>query len=470
MKKLAFITLLGSSILCPSEWNQVHASFGSASEHEVREKAVVEMVYESQVDRYVRQYLRSSEEATLALSERANKYFPMIEQKLDAAGLPVELKYLTLVESRLIPYARSRAGASGMWQLMVPTARYCGLTVDYWVDERLDPERSTDAAIFYLKDLYDQFDDWALVMAAYNAGPGRVRKAIRYSGSTEFERIAPFLPRETRQYVPRFLAAQEYFKAAEVRFAAPYLPNPDEWWTTTVRLTTATSLKNLAEQLKLNIQLLRRLNPAWKHDRLGDVKGKYSVRIPQRVLPIWWESQIADPDEGSLKETGSTEGESLIFSAAEIREVNVRLRATGSIRDLADDLSINPYRIAAWNQLSVDRDLPRGTAIKIFMPESHDCGERLSWLMHAEKQLPILPPKEIRVLTQEGPGIPEQGVVAPSFTRAGMPTGQPIDGGIPSAMREDVFSEILRRKEKVAIKFTAHSGVAVDASMFYPSI
>jgi membrane-bound lytic murein transglycosylase D len=470
MKKLAFITLLGSSILCSSELSEVNASSGSLPDHELREKSVVDMVYESQVERYVGQYLRSSEEATLALSERANKYFPMIEEKLDAAGLPLELKYLTLVESRLIPSARSRAGASGLWQLMVPTARYCGLTVDYWVDERLDPERSTDAAIFYLKDLYEQFDDWALVMAAYNAGPGRVRKAIRYSGSTEFERVAPFLPRETRQYVPRFLAAQQYFKAKEVRFAAPYLPNPDEWWTTTVRLTAATTLQRLAEQLKLNIQLLRGLNPAWKRDRLGNSNGKYTVRIPQRVLPLWCAVHEKEFEAARFEEVESIEGEALIFSSAKVQEVNVKLRAMGSLRLIAEDLSLNPYRIAAWNQLSIHQDLPRGTVIRLFIPESHDCEQRLSWLLHAEEQLPLLPPKEIRVLTEVEPDIPEQSVIAPFYAGADLPMGQPFGGGTPSAMSEDVFSEILRRKEKVAIQFSTPSGLASAWSRLYPSI
>ena len=137
---------------------------------------------------------------------RAGKYFPMVEEKLEKAGLPPQLAYLTMIESGYNPKAFSRARAAGMWQFIASTARSYGLRVDYWVDERRDPEKSTDAAIKHLKYLYKIFDDWSLVLAAYNSGEGRVGRAIRKQGVSDYLKLQ--LPRETRNYVPRLLAVQ----------------------------------------------------------------------------------------------------------------------------------------------------------------------------------------------------------------------------------------------------------------------
>src|SRR5216684_3759052 len=140
---------------------------------------------------------------------RSAKYKPLIDRVLDDYKLPRGLAYLPVIESAYMPTLTSRAGAYGIWQFMPETAREYGLRVDWWVDERADPERSTRAAAAYLKDLYAHFQDWPLALAAYNAGPGRIRRALDETGSTSFWSLMEMsaIPRETRGYVPTFYAA-----------------------------------------------------------------------------------------------------------------------------------------------------------------------------------------------------------------------------------------------------------------------
>lgn len=132
-------------------------------------------------------------------------YFPLFEQEMDNANIPLEMKYLSIVESALNPRARSRVGATGLWQFMYPTGKMYGLDVSSYVDERSDPIRSTKAAAKYLSRLYAMFNDWDLALAAYNSGPGNVTKAIRRSGGKQnYWNLRPHLPRETAGYVPAF--------------------------------------------------------------------------------------------------------------------------------------------------------------------------------------------------------------------------------------------------------------------------
>jgi len=141
------------------------------------------------------------------LMKRMNRYFPMIERRLKAHGLPDFLKYIPVAESRLSLHVVSPQGAAGLWQMMPNTARSYGLEVSDNQDERLDPERATDAALRFLKDLHEEFDDWALALAAYNCGSGRVRRAIRQADSRAYEDIRAILSKQTRRYIPSLVAA-----------------------------------------------------------------------------------------------------------------------------------------------------------------------------------------------------------------------------------------------------------------------
>lgn len=211
----------------------------------------------------------------LGLSEY---YFPLFEQELDARQMPLELKYLPIIESALNPRAYSRAGASGLWQFMYYTGKQYGLTIDSYVDERRDPYKSTVAAINFLDDLYAIYKDWFLVIAAYNCGPGNVNKAIRRSGGhRDFWKIYYHLPRETRGYVPAFIAATYTFKYAKEHnlYAKPHaLPNV----TDTISISKALHFKQIAEMLDVKVDYLRTLNPQYRKDLIPQ-GSDYALRL-----------------------------------------------------------------------------------------------------------------------------------------------------------------------------------------------
>jgi membrane-bound lytic murein transglycosylase D len=245
--------------------------------------SVVELTYNGIVKRFIEVYTmkrRDKVEEMLTLKEY---YFPMFEEVFDKYDLPLELKYLSIIESALNPNAVSRAGATGLWQFMYGTGRLYKLNINSFVDERRDPLAETYAAAKFLKDLYSIYNDWGLVIAAYNCGPGNVNKAIRRSGGKRnYWDIYYFLPRETRGYVPAFIAAMyvmNYHKDHNL-FArsSVIVPPPAD----TIMVNKNIHLQQVADVLNLPLQQLRDLNPQYRHDI---IPGKYSacaLRLPEK--------------------------------------------------------------------------------------------------------------------------------------------------------------------------------------------
>ena len=207
-------------------------------------------------------------------------YMPVFQETLNRYDLPEELKAMAIIESALNPLAVSRAGAKGMWQFMYSTAKMYGLHIDSFVDERLDPIKSTDAAARYLKDAYNIFGDWNLAIASYNCGAGNVNRAIRRSGgSRAFWDIWPYLPRETRGYVPAFvgaLYAMNYYKEHGMRPAAVEIPAHVD----TFRINKMLHLKQVTELVGVPLEELKNLNPQYKHDIVPGNEREYILRIP----------------------------------------------------------------------------------------------------------------------------------------------------------------------------------------------
>jgi membrane-bound lytic murein transglycosylase D len=196
--------------------------------------------------------------------ERSGPYLPMIRARFEAAGLPPEISYLPLIESAFSVKAYSRARAHGMWQFISSTGRHYGLEVGSLVDERRDPVRSTEAAVSFLTDLYAEFDDWYLALAAYNSGAGNVRRAIRRSGSRDFWTLKRYLPRETRNYVPAFIASVIIAKEP-AKWGFP-VPVEQPWSYDRVEVPDALDLQFLADRSDLSVDELRVLNPAIRRD------------------------------------------------------------------------------------------------------------------------------------------------------------------------------------------------------------
>ena len=208
---------------------------------------------------------------------RAGTYLPMIRSQFSAAGLPVDLGYLPLIESAFSIKAYSRARAHGMWQFISSTGRSYGLEVGSLVDERRDPELSTAAAVAYLGDLYEEFSDWNLALAAYNSGSGNVRRAIRRSGSRDFWVLLRYLPRETRNYVPAFIASVIIAKNPQ-KFG--FLPPVDQPWNfDSIDVPDALDLQFMASKSGIPLEELRELNPAIRRD-LTPARGTTVLRLP----------------------------------------------------------------------------------------------------------------------------------------------------------------------------------------------
>ncbi len=213
--------------------------------------------------------------------QRSGAYLPMIRTKFAGAGLPEDLSYLPLIESAFSVRAYSRARAHGMWQFISSTGRHYGLEIGSLIDERRDPVRSTEAAVAYLSDLYESFDDWYLALAAYNSGAGNVRRAIRRSGSRDFWKLLRYLPRETRNYVPAFIASVIVAKRPE-RYGFP--PTREEpWLYDSIDVPEALDFQFLASESGIPLAVLRELNPAIRRD-LTPARGITTLRLPLGTL------------------------------------------------------------------------------------------------------------------------------------------------------------------------------------------
>lgn len=240
----------------------------------------MQMPYNSIVKGYIEMYAKRRTQVGHMLALGKNYYFSIFEQMLERYHVPLELKYLPIIESALNARAVSPAGAAGLWQFMVPTGRIYDLEVNSLVDERRDPRKSSEAAARYLSDLYKLYDDWHLVIAAYNCGPGNVAKAIRYAGGKrDYWAIYPYLPRETRGYVPIFIAANyimNYYQEHDICPSTSVYNYP----TDTIMIMDRVHFTQIAEKIDVSVEELKFLNPQYRRDIVpGNIKP-YPLVLP----------------------------------------------------------------------------------------------------------------------------------------------------------------------------------------------
>lgn len=260
-----------------------------------RMPTVMEMPYNSVVQTFIDRYAGRLRRSVSLMLGAANFYMPIFEEALEAYQLPLELKYLPIIESALNPKAVSRVGATGLWQFMLTTGKDYGLEVNSLVDERRDPVRASYAAAHYLKDLYAIFGDWSLVIAAYNCGPANILKAIhraggertsdgKFVGEKDYWKIYPYLPKETRGYVPAFIAANyvmTYYCEHNICPMRCELPAK----TDTVMVNRNVNLNQIASVLDIDIEMLRALNPVYRRDIVPGATHPMSIRmLPNDVV------------------------------------------------------------------------------------------------------------------------------------------------------------------------------------------
>ena len=275
---------------------------------------------------------------------RAPGYFPLFEETLDRHGLPLELKYLAVVESGLNPMACSHAGARGLWQFMYATAKYQGLRIDSYIDERRDPVRSTEAACKYLSRLYSLYDDWCLALAAYNAGPGNVNRAIRRSGGKRnFWEIRFFLPRETRNYVPAFMAVTYIMEFPAEHNIFPRDVAPHFAFLDTVMVDEVMRFDQIAPLLDLDESTLARLNPMYRMDIVPATEGHWPLVLPQMEIPAF----LAFQDSMRLIEP--ERNPEIVFVP---EPVTYRVKSGDVLGKIADRYGVSVRQLREWNDLS----------------------------------------------------------------------------------------------------------------------
>ncbi|HNP47585.1 MAG TPA: lytic transglycosylase domain-containing protein, partial [Bacteroidia bacterium] len=245
----------------------------------------IPLAYNSQVQEYINMYAMRKRGLTERVMGLANLYFPLYEQIFDQQGLPLEFKYLSIVESALNPTAVSRVGATGLWQFMLSTGKLYKLKVNSYLDERRDPVKSTMAAAQYFKDMYSIYNDWLLVIAAYNCGAGNVNRAIARSGGKKtFWEISPYLPRETRGYVPAFIAVTYLMNYSSEHNLTSVPPMISYFEADTVMVDRKMQLKDIADAINVPVELLSYLNPMYKKGVIPDGDEPMTLRLPTNKI------------------------------------------------------------------------------------------------------------------------------------------------------------------------------------------
>ena len=397
IKPLAMYTRFTLTLICliftTAVWSNNDRELNDAAITERIERMESEIV-RPRYDNVVRSYLRTYTILDRGKAERILghqlMYFPIFEEYLDRYNLPDDLKYLAVVESGLIPDALSRAGAKGLWQFMERTGEYFGLTVDDTIDERCDVYKSTKAAMEYLDRLYKRFDDWELAIAAYNSGGGRVSRAMKRARSKDFWTVKNYLPRETRNYVPAFIAATYLMKYYEAHDLEPRYPHLDMQLTGRLNVQRELHFYEVAQATGLPIDLIEYLNPAYRKGFIPNSRNGMPLVVPQRVMDkMQYFLDHIDTDEQLRNEVYSTPvfhsvpGAELDRAYAPLSYI---LQPGQTMHQLALSLGCTVQQLFVWNQITPEQVRP-GMELIAYRPQIEQV-ERERASFYASTMLP----------------------------------------------------------------------------------
>jgi membrane-bound lytic murein transglycosylase D len=331
----------------------------------LNEKTPFNLAYNTDLEKVINSYLSTRKKYFPQLFARAKYYFPMFEQYLDEYDIPLEMKFLAIVESALLPQIKSRAGATGLWQFMYGTGKQFDLKVSSYVDERQDPVKSTIAACKYLSQLYKIFGDWDLALAAYNSGPGNVSKAIQRSGGNKnYWNIRPYLPRETASYVPAFYATMYIFEYAEEHNIYSDLPQFFNFETDTIRVKRTIGFDHITEILKVEEDVISFLNPVYKLNIVPFIKEhNYALRLPKDKIIEFLEKEkeiyaLAEADEASREKPMPKYFEMN-------NSIRYRVKDGDFLGKIAEKFGVRVSDIKRWNSLKTSH-LKIGQRLTIF--------------------------------------------------------------------------------------------------------
>ena len=318
----------------------------------------IELTYNKEVKSYINLYAVKKRELTAKMLGLSEIYFPMFEEALDKYDMPLEIKYLAIVESALNPAAGSNKGAKGLWQFMYGTGKVYGLKVTSLVDDRYDPFKSTVAACEHLTDLYDIYNDWSLALAAYNSGAGNVNRAIRRAGGTKnYWAVWPFLPRETRGYVPAFIAVNYVMSHASEHNIYPTRPGLFYYDIDTVTVRDALAFDQLNEMLGIPLDEIKFMNPQFKKGIIPATSGKeYTIRIPRSFVADYLnnEQQLY-----AYKTKKGVARDRLLAEIKKAKDRNIHIVRSGeSLGLIAKRNRVYVNQIKRWNNLKSNTIYP----------------------------------------------------------------------------------------------------------------
>ena len=314
-------------------------------------KTPFDLAFNPALEKVINSYLKYRRKYYPALMAKAKYYFPMFEQYLDQYDIPLEMKYLAIVESALRPKVRSRVGASGMWQFMYGTGKQFDLKVSSYVDERFDPVKSTIAACKYLSQLYAIFGDWDLALAAYNSGPGNVSKAIKRSGGFKnYWNIRPYLPTETAGYVPAFYATMYIFEYADEHKIYSDIPELFDFQTDTLQVKRTISFDQISETINVDEKVLSFLNPSYKLDIIPYIKNRnYALRLPSSKIVEFLDKE---KDLYALADADDAKREKPLPKYFEMdKRIRYKVKSGDYLGKIANKFGVRVSSIKRWNRL-----------------------------------------------------------------------------------------------------------------------
>ena len=331
------------------------------------------LVYNSTVQGFIDLYAVRRRDISKKVLGMSELYFPMFEEYLAKYDIPLEMKYLAIVESALNPVAISRAGAGGLWQFMVGTGKMYGLDVTSYQDERFDPYKSTDAACRYLKSLYKTFGDWQLALAAYNSGPGNVNKAIRRSGGKrDFWSIKPFLPKETQGYVPAFIAVNYVMGYASEYNIYPSKPLITFYETDTVGVTKRIDFQALSKVVDMPVQDIAFLNGTYKLKEVPANGHKHYLILPVSKVGLFManeelvyaqsEIKVVEPElVASTNDAPEGQPGKVVW---ETTWKSHKVKKGESLGTISDKYNVSLADLRKWNKIKNSRIVP-GQTLKV---------------------------------------------------------------------------------------------------------
>jgi membrane-bound lytic murein transglycosylase D len=329
-----------------------------------------DLVYNEHVKGFINMYTVRKRESVSRMMGVAQLYYPMFEEVLDKYNIPLELKHLAVIESALIPYARSRAGAMGLWQFMYPTGKMYGLNVTSYIDERCDPYKATVAAAEYLSSLYNMFHDWQMVLAAYNAGPGSISKAIRRSGGKKtYWEIRPYLPLETQGYVPAFIAANYVMTHGAEHNIYPAVPRKTYFEVDTVVVKAQMSFDQLSQALDVSSEEILYFNPQYRKNIIP--AGGFAMCLSKAKIGMFLsnEQAIYAAIDAQKKEGGTVE------SLAEVKKTHT-VRSGEKLSTIARKYGVTVAELKTWNYVG-KRGIRPGKKLVVYVREQQSRPSKL---------------------------------------------------------------------------------------------